>query len=68
MYLIRVQGELDESWLDFADDISIVVSAPTDQPCISTLCAHNADQATVLGILNSLNQFGYPLLYLELLK
>ena len=66
MYLIRVLGELDGRWLDYFDGISIVVDAPPGKKTVSTLCTHNSDQAAVLGILNSLYQYGYPLLSLQL--
>lgn len=68
MYLIRVLGELDARWLDYFDDISIVVTAPCGEPCISTVCTHGSDQATLQGLLNGLYQFGYPLLFLQLVR
>lgn len=68
VYLIRVLGELDSRWLDYFDGISISVNASEGKDSISTLCTHESDQAAVMGILNSLYQFGYPLLYLQLLQ
>lgn len=68
VYLIRVLGELDSRWLDYFDGISIAVNVRGDNSSISTLCTHESDQAAVMGILNSLYQFGYPLLYLQLLQ
>lgn len=68
VYLIRVLGELDSHWLDYFDGISIAVNASEGKNSISTLCTHESDQAAVMGILNSLYQFGYPLLYLQLLQ
>lgn len=66
-YLIRVFGNLDVKWLDYFEDISIVVTQAPGAAHVSTVCTHNSDQAAVLGILNSLYQYGYPLLSVELL-
>ncbi|MCG3142407.1 MAG: hypothetical protein HDKAJFGB_03875 [Anaerolineae bacterium] len=68
MYLIRVLGELDSAWLDYFGDISLAVNTRRGESSVTTLCAHAADQAAVLGILNSLYQFGYPLLSLQLVQ
>lgn len=67
-YLIRVQGNLDAVWIDYFDRISIVVSAPEGEPPVTTICTHDSDQAALLGILNSLYDFGFPLLYLQRLE
>lgn len=67
MYLIRVLGNLDIKWLDYFDDISIVVTQAPGASNVSTVYTHNSDQAAVMGILNSLYQYGYPLLAVELL-
>lgn len=64
MYLIRLLGNLDARWLDYFADISIVVSN-YGGPCVSTICMHSSDQATLMGILNSLYNFQYPILSLE---
>ena len=67
-YLIRVQGDVDLIWLDYYQGISIIVSAPPGLPPTSTICTHDADQAAVFGILNSLFDFGFPLLSVERLE
>jgi hypothetical protein len=65
MYLIRVQGPLDATWLDYFAGISIVVLLIPGISCISTLCTHDADQAMLMGILNSLYNSQFPILSLE---
>lgn len=67
MFLIRVQGFVSTDWLDYFDDLSIIVSAPQDARPISTVCTHHADQAELLGLLTRLYTFGYPILSLEYL-
>ncbi len=64
-YLIRVQGDVDTDWLEYFHDISLAVCAAGGAPPVTTICTHNADQTRVLGILNSLYNFGYPLLSVE---
>lgn len=64
-YLIRVVGELDKRWLEYLDDLSIVVCTGAVPYTISTICTHHADQAAAFGLLNSLYDFGYPLIYFE---
>ncbi len=67
-YLIRVQGNLSANWLEYFDDISIIVSAPTGSRATTTIITHDADQAALHGLLSRLFTFGYPLLYLELVS
>lgn len=62
-FLIRVKGNVSALWLDYFDDITIIVSAEGDEAPISTVCARHADQAGLMGILNNLYNFGYPILY-----
>lgn len=64
-YLIRVIGELDKRWLGYFDEISIAVCVGTGPITVSTICTHHADQAAVFGLLNSLYDFGYPVIYFE---
>lgn len=64
-FLIRVQGKLNSAWLEYDDDLSIIVTSWMGIAPVSLLCTHAADQAALLGILNRLYTFGYPILYLE---
>lgn len=67
-YLIRVRGNVSASWLEYFDDISIVVSTSVNRPPISTICTHSADQAALLGILTRLYTFGYPIFSVECIE
>ena len=64
-YLVRVIGELDNRWLGYFDEISIAVCVGAGPFTVSTICTHHADQAAVFGLLNSLYDFGYPVIYFE---
>ncbi len=64
-YLIRVFGEVDACWLDYFSGISIMVSEEPGMWRISTICAPDSDQARLMGILNSLYDYQFPILYLE---
>ena len=67
-YLIRIHGNLDVRWIDYFHSISIAVMGRLGSLSTTTICAHDADQADLLGILNSLYNFGYPLLGVERVK
>lgn len=65
IYLIRLIGELDAQWLEYFKDISIAVSTGTGRPDVSTISLHGADQAQLLGLLNMLYSYQYPILSIE---
>lgn len=65
IYLIRLIGELDAQWLEYFKDISIAVSTGTGHPDVSTISLHGADQAQLLGLLNMLYSYQYPILSIE---
>lgn len=64
-YKIRVQGNVSANWIDYFEGISVVLSAPRGAVPVSTIYVPDSDQAAVLGILNTLYDRGFPLLYLE---
>ena len=63
-YHIRVQGALSPRWADYLGGVNIVVDDEQETPC-TTLEGEILDQATLLGILNSLYNLGFPLLMVE---
>ena len=65
-YRIQVQGHLGQNWVDYLGGLSISVSGEPDQ-AVTTLSGKVLDQAALFGILNSLYDMGYPLLYVEYL-
>ena len=61
-YEIRVPGELDPSWTDWAGGMEISVVREECGPSITTLTGAVADQAALQGLLRRLYSLGLPLL------
>ena len=67
VYSIRVAGLLDKSWSDRLGGMSInngELEGEGTRP-VTTLTGPLADQAALLGVLNALYNWHYPLLYVE---
>jgi hypothetical protein len=60
-YQIKVLGELDESWSDWAGGMTITVESEGDDPPITTLTG-TLDQAALHGLLRRLYSLGLPLI------
>jgi hypothetical protein len=60
-YQIKVPGELDESWTDWAGGMTIMVESKGDDPPITTLTGA-VDQAALQGLLRRLYSLGLPLI------
>ena len=60
-YQIKVPGELDESWSDWAAGLTITVESEHDGPPITTLTG-TLDQAALQGLLRRLYSLGLPLI------
>lgn len=67
VYEIRVAGWLDASWLDFFGKPSIALTGESDKERQTILVMQVTDQSALFGILNALNQFRLPLLYVRFL-
>jgi hypothetical protein len=61
-YEIRVPGELDPSWSDWAGGMRIRAEREGDAPPVTTLTGVVADQAALMGLLRRLYSVGLPLL------
>jgi len=59
-YEIKVPGELDESWSDWAGGMTISVESQGDDPPVTTLTG-TLDQAALQGLLRRLYSLGLPL-------
>ena len=60
-YQIKVPGELDESWLDWAGGMTITVESGGAGPPVTTLTG-TVDQAALQGLLRRLYSLGLPLI------
>ena len=66
-YQIIVPGQLDESWSDWDESISITVGHDQDGMPVTILTV-TCDQAALQGLLRRLYSRGLPLISLQLLK
>jgi hypothetical protein len=60
-YQIKVPGEFDESWSDWAGGMTITVESEGDGPPVTTLTG-TVDQAALQGVLRRLYSLGLPLI------
>ena len=60
-YQIKVPGELDESWSDWAGGMTITVESEGEGPPVTTLTG-TIDQAALQSLLRRLYSLGLPLI------
>jgi hypothetical protein len=66
VYIIRVVGFLDQRWSGYFGGLTMTTE-PTgedDRP-ITTITGQMADQAALLGLINALYDYHYPLLSVD---
>ena len=69
IYAIRVAGRLDKSWADRLGGLAIdCVEKDENDQSITTLKGCLPDQAALLGVLNTLYNLNYPLLFVRYLR
>jgi hypothetical protein len=56
-----VPGELDESWSDWIQGMTMAVESEGEDPPVTTLTS-TVDQAALLGLLRRLYSLGLPLI------
>ena len=61
IYQIKVPGELDKSWLEWAESMTITVESVGDGSPI-TILTGTFDQAALQGLLRRLYSLGLPLI------
>jgi hypothetical protein len=64
-YRISALGTLDKKWSDYCGGMTIEHDIVLDQYPMTTLTGILADQAALIGILNSLYDMGYPIISVE---
>ena len=62
-YQIKVPGQLDESWSEYSDRMTISIDTCSDGTPITTLTG-TLDQAALHGLLSQLYAMGLPLISL----
>ena len=60
-YQIKVPGELDENWRDWAGEMIVTVERDDDGFPVTTLIG-SLDQAALQGLLRRLYSYGLPLI------
>jgi hypothetical protein len=68
IYRIRVRGKIPASWSDRLEGMAINVEASRDGRFITTLAGELVDQASLVGVLNSLYGLHLPVLSVECLN
>ena len=66
-YQIKVPGHLDESWSEWADNMTITVESGGDSSPI-TILTGTFDQAALQGLLRRLYNLGLPLISVNCLE
>ena len=61
-YEIRVPGELDPSWSDWAEGMTVSVVSEEEGPPVTVLTGAVTDQAALQGLLRRLYSLGLPVL------
>jgi len=61
-YQIKSRGQLDGSWSDWFNAMTVSVEKSGDHPAVTTLLCAITDQAALHGILSRIRDLGLPLL------
>lgn len=64
-YRIGVQGRIPASWCDRLEGMVIMERSPEAGPSVTTLLGELADQAALVGVLNTLYDLHLPVLLVE---
>ena len=67
-YQIEVQGELDASWSEWFEGLTITIESRNDAPATTKLTGSVADQAALHGLLTKIQDLGLPLLLVRCLE
>jgi len=64
-YQIHIQGKLDISWSDRMAGMSITTTGGKNLTPLTILRGELTDQSVLLGVLNTLHDLGYAVIYVE---
>ena len=65
MYRISIVGTLGKKWSDYYGGMSIEHDVVLDQYPVTILTGLMVDQSALVGVINTLYDFGYPILLVE---
>lgn len=65
VFRIRIQGVMDESWLEYFSAQSVTVESDKAGNKVTELISEPIDQAALVGIVNNLNSLGIPIISVE---
>lgn len=68
IYAIHIAGRLDTSWSDRLGGMTITCEEKEDEELISILYGWLPDQAALLGVLSTLYNARYPVLFVSYLR
>ena len=64
-YRISILGTLDKKWSDYCSGMMIEHDIALHEYPMTTLTGQLIDQSALIGVLNSLFDMGYPILFVE---
>ena len=67
-YHITIQGHLDESWSGRLGGMQIKTGSRGEKDTVTELSGRVADQAQLIGVLNSLYELHLPILSVEVVN
>jgi hypothetical protein len=65
VFRIQIQGELSENWCDYIGAQAMSIGQDEAGVPLTTLISEPMDQAALIGLINSLNALGLPLISVE---
>jgi hypothetical protein len=68
LYQIKLQGQLDESWSTWFDDMVVTLDCEEEGLVITTLTGVVSDQPALYGLLSRIRDLGLLLLSVQRLK
>ena len=64
-YRISILGTLDKNWSDYCGGMTIEHDIVLDEYPMTNLTGQLIDQSALIGVINSLYDFGYPLILVQ---
>jgi len=65
IYQIRIHGNLAETWSESLSGMAISTVPGMESPLETVLIGELADQAALMGVLNTLYNLGFALIYVH---